>query len=370
MRKSGGGGSFGEFLVGVFMVAVLGLLFYFTVVISGKDLLSGNRSVFTEVTFADVGGLKVRDSVIVRGMVVGSVSSMQIERDHVRVRLSLHPDVTFREGYQIDVRATSLLGGNNLVIEEGKGTALPPDTPLIGQAPSNWMRDLGEVVSNLREATGGEHLKKTVMNLEEASETLKNLIVRVDSGKGTLGKLFSDDETLYQDLSTSVANIKAITEKLNAGDSSLARLINDDGGVYADLRGTVANVKTISERLEKGEGTIGRLLSSDDTLYNDLHATMENLKSFTARLEQGEGTLGMLLKDDNKIYNDLDATVANLKIVSERLANGEGTLGKLSADDQLYKDVHGLIKDVRQTVDNFRDTMPITAFTSILAGAL
>ena len=369
MKKSGSE-VVAELLVGVFMVAVLGLLFYFTVVISGKDMLSGKRWVPVDVTFADVGGLKVRDSVIVRGMVVGSVSDMQIERGHVRVRLLLHPDVTFREGYQIDVRATSLLGGNNLVIEEGGGSALPPETGLVGHPPNSWMRDLGDVVNNLREATSGEHLKHTVANLEEASESLKNLIARVDSGKGTLGKLFSDDETLYQDLSASVANIKGITEKLGEGDGSLARLLNDDGGIYGDLRGAVANVKTISDRLEKGEGTIGRLLSTDDSLYNDLHETMANLKAFTARLEKGEGSLGMLMKDDNKIYNDIGETVANLKVVSERLANGEGTLGKLSADDQLYKDVHGLIKDVRQTVDNFRDTMPITAFTSILAGAL
>ena len=369
MKKSGGG-FLGELMVGVFMAAVLCVLFYFTVIISGKELLSGKHSVAVEVTFEDVGGLKVRDAVVVRGMVVGSVSQMQIERDSVRVRLSLNPDVTFREGYKIDVHATSLLGGNNLVIEEGRGAVLPAGTALVGQPPTDWMRDLGEVVNNLREATSGEHLRKTITNLEEASDSLKNLISRVDSGKGTLGKLFSEDETLYQDLSTSVANIKKITEKLNQGEGSLAQLLNDDGGAYSDLRGAIANVKTVSDRLEKGEGTIGRLLSSDDSLYNDLSETMTNLKSFTARLEKGEGSLGMLLKDDNKIYNDIDATVANLRVVSERLANGEGTLGKLSADDQLYQDVHGLIKDVRQTVDNFRDTMPITAFVSILAGAL
>jgi len=369
MKKSGGG-FFAELLVGLFMIAVLGLLFYFTVVISGRDLLSGKRSVPVEVTFANVGGLKVRDSVVVRGMVVGSVSGMQIGHDSVRVTLSLPSDVTFREGYRIDVRATSLLGGNNLVIEEGDGNVLPPETALIGQPPVNWMRDLGDVVSSLREAISAEQLRNTVANLEETSEALKNLIARVNDGKGTLGKLFSEDETLFQDLSTSVANIRVITEKIGEGEGSLARLLNDDGGAYDDLRGTIANVKTISDRLERGEGTIGRLLSSDDSLYNDLHSTMANLKDFTERLEKGEGTLGMLLRDDNKIYNDIDATVANLKTVSERLANGEGTLGKLSADDQLYKDVHGLIKDVRQTVDNFRDTMPITAFTSILAGAL
>jgi len=369
MKKSGSE-IIGELLVGVFMIAVLGLLFYFTVVISGKDLLSGKRWVPVDVTFANVGGLKVRDSVVVRGMVVGTVSEMRIERDQVRVRLLLHPDVAFREGYQIDVRSTSLLGGNNLVIEEGGGSALPQGTALVGQSPSNWMRDLGEVVGNLREATSGEQLRKTIANLEETSETLKDLIARVNDGKGTLGKLFSEDETLYQDLTASVANIRAITEKVGEGDGSLARLLNDDGGAFDDLRGAIANVKAISDRLEKGEGTIGRLLSSDESLYNDLNATMANLKGFTERLEKGEGSLGMLMKDDNKIYNDIEATVANLKTVSDRLANGEGTLGKLSADDQLYKDVHGLIKDVRQTVDNFRDTMPITAFVSILAGAL
>jgi len=369
MKKSGGG--FGaELWVGVFMVAVLGVLFYFTVVISGKDLLSGKRSVPVEVTFENIGGLKVRDSVVVRGMVVGSVSSMQIERDGVHVRLSLNPEVMFREGYQIDVRSTSLLGGNNLVIEEGSGNVLPPGTTLVGRTPNNWMRDLGEVVNSLREATTGDQLKRTIDNLEETSEELKDMITRVNRGEGTLGKLFSDDETLYKDLSESVANIKGITEKLGTGDGSLARLLNDDGGAYDDLRGAIANVKAISDRLEKGEGTIGKLLSSDESLYADLQAALANVKTFTERLEKGEGSLGMLMKDDNKIYNDIDATVANLRVVSERLANGEGTLGKLSADDQLYKDVHGLIKDVRQTVDNFRDTMPITAFTSILAGAL
>jgi phospholipid/cholesterol/gamma-HCH transport system substrate-binding protein len=115
---------------------------------------------------------------------------------------------------------------------------------------------------------------------------------------------------------------------------------------------------------------MGRLLSADDKMYRDLEDTVTSIKNVAASLEKGEGTLGKLIKDDNKIYNDLDATVANLKLVTDRLAKGEGTLGKLSADDQLYSDVHALIKDVRQTVDNYRDTTPISAFASLLMGAL
>ncbi|MDD4173323.1 MAG: MlaD family protein, partial [Kiritimatiellae bacterium] len=68
---------FSEVIVGLFMVAVLGLLVYFTIIISGIDVLNGKSKVPVTVRFHDVGGLKVRDSVILRGMTVGSVNDMR-----------------------------------------------------------------------------------------------------------------------------------------------------------------------------------------------------------------------------------------------------------------------------------------------------
>ena len=56
--------------------------------------------------------------------------------------------------------------------------------------------------------------------------------------------------------------------------------------------------------------------------------------------------------------------------MSERIADGEGTLGRLSADDALYKELEGLLRDARQVLDNYRDTTPITTFTSLATGAL
>lgn len=361
---------FSEVIVGTFMVAVLGLLVYFTIMISGIDLLSGKSKVPVTVMFHDVGGLKERDSVMLRGMTVGSVYSMRLEDGGVKVTLMIQGGVKFREGYKISVNTSSLLGGNFLLIEEGDGAEIPRGTALSGDLPRNWIRDLGDIVAKLKEATEGERLKTVMMNLEEASAAVKNVTARVEEGRGVIGKLLSDDMTIYNDLSNTVANLKSVTAKIDTGENSLGRLINDDGGAYGDLRDALANLKSVSDRLEKGEGTIGKLLSSDDTVYRDLQETMERIKSVAVRLDNGEGTLGKLMKDDNKVYNDLDATVAQLRVVAERLANGEGTLGKLSTDDQLYNDVHGLIKDVRQTVDNFRDTTPISAFASLLMGAL
>ena len=361
---------FSEIIVGTFMVAVLALLAYFTIMISGIEVFNGKNRVPVTVNFHDVGGLKMRDSVMLRGMTVGSVSDMRLENSSIKVTMMIQEAVKFREGYRITINAGSLLGGNYLLIEEGEGDELATGIELQGVTPSNWMRDLGEIVAKLREATAGDQIKNIVSNLEDATASVKDLVARVEEGKGTLGKLFSEDATLYYDLTNTVANLKSVTAKIDTGENSLGRLINDDGGVYSDLRDSIANLKSISGRLENGEGTLGKLLSSDETIYSDLQETMERIKNVAVRLDEGEGTLGKLMKDDNKMYDDLGATVENLKLVSERLAKGEGTLGKLSADDQLYNDVHGLIKDVRQTVDNLRDTTPISAFASLIMGGL
>ena len=56
--------------------------------------------------------------------------------------------------------------------------------------------------------------------------------------------------------------------------------------------------------------------------------------------------------------------------MAEKLAKGEGTLGRLVNEDELYREVQGLAKDVRQTLDNFRDTTPISTFGSLIMGGL
>ena len=76
------------------------------------------------------------------------------------------------------------------------------------------------------------------------------------------------------------------------------------------------------------------------------------------------GTVGKFLSSDETVYNDIKDTVAS------RLEKGEGTLGKLSADSKLYDEVTALLKDVRQIIDNYRDTTPISTFGSLIGGAL
>ena len=367
-RKSGE--FLSEVIVGFFMIGVLALLAYFTIIISGVDVVNGTSKVQRMAEFVDVGGLKLRDSVVMRGIPIGSVDKLGITKDGVSVTLLLQKNAVLHEGYSLDVVSGSLLGGNYLLLTDGTGAELPENAILHGRTPTNWMRDLGEIVANLKESLHQDEIRSIITNIQEATTSIRTVVTRVEQGEGTLGKLLSSDSTLYTDLSNTVVNIRSITEKVDVGENSLGRLLNDTGSIYTNLDATVANLRTITERVEQGEGTIGKLLSSDAALYQDLEKTVANLKAVTDRLEQGNGTLGKLMKDENQLYNNLNETVANLKIAAERLQKGEGTLGKLSADDKLYNEVQGLLQDVRQTVDNYRDTTPITAFASLLMGAL
>ena len=132
---------FSEVVVGVFMVAVLALLVYFTVVISGVDVLFGREKALARIAFTDVGGLKERDNVIYRGMKVGIVEKIELAPTNVMVTVLVDRDVVLRETCQASVSALSLLGGNYLLLEEGAGAVQPLATTVFrGDPPIDWVR--------------------------------------------------------------------------------------------------------------------------------------------------------------------------------------------------------------------------------------
>ena len=368
---------FAETIVGIFMAAVLALLAYFTIVISGVDILVGRAKVPVSIVFADVGGLKERDSVMYRGMKVGVIDRIVLESTNVTMTVRVEDDVVLREGYRISVASLSLLGGNYLLLEEGKGAPLPLDkTVFRGESPTDWMRDLGRIASSIGDLTSDGGLKSIITNAEAVAAKLNTIVSRVERGEGTIGKLLSSDETVYQDVKDTVASAKTIAGRLERGEGTLGKLLSSDETVYQDVKDTVASAKTIAGRLERGEGTLGKLLSSDDTVYQDLKASLANIREVTAKLKDGNGLLAKLTSDEkmaadaSALIERLSSASADLATVASRMEKGEGTLGKLSANSELYDEVTALLKDVRQIIDNYRDTTPNSTFGSLIGGAL
>ena len=327
--------------VGFFIVALTALLAYFTIVVSGVDVLAGRRRRPVTIVFDEVGGLKERDSVMFKGTKVGSVESITVTPSNLLVTAVVDERVVLRKGCSATVSSMSVLGGNYLQLEEGSGEPVGPgDGPLVGVTPTDWMKDVSRVAKNLRDLTDRIEITGIVTNLEIASESVRNVLQRIENGEGLVGRLVSSDDAVYNDLKSAVSNASAVAAHLNRSS------------IYDNLDATLANARTISEKLSR------------QSLYDDLDAAIADFRKACGNVAKAAD--GIDLKDTTARADEL---LENLNEVAARLRRGEGTLGKLTSDDALYKEVEGLVRDVRQVIDNYRDTTPISTFTSLATGA-
>lgn len=350
--------SFSEAIVGIFMLAVLALLVYFTIVISGVDMLGGRSLVEARVTFTDVGGLKDQDNVMYRGTKVGKVERIMLGEKDLTVVMEIDRDVVLRDGYRIAVCNLSMLGGNYLLLEEGRGEKLDlAATVFRGETPTDWMRDISSIAKNVNAITGGGELKAIVTNLAAASESVKVVAGRLERGEGTVGKLLSSDTALWDGVESAATNLAAITADIRRGRGTIGKLMTDDS-VHGNLDKTLANIAEISGRLERSEGFLGKLLAKDDSVYGDFSAAVRSFRKAGESLDTGA------------IVTSATNLLSNLNSVALKIDSGEGTLGRLVNDKSVHEEIEGLTRDVRQVIDNYRDTTPISTFGSLIMGGL
>ncbi len=318
-----------EVTVGAFLFLVLFALGFFTIILSSENWFTEKHHY--EVVFDNVMGLTEGDRVAVRGLNIGIVRKLWLEPDGVHVLASLDRPLNLRDDYEITILSSSVLGGRYVQFHEGTPGAPPiaPDAVLRGARPINIMDEAAAVVRRIEEAL-------------------------VDGG-------------ILDNLQATMAEFRQVTERLNKGEGTLGRLMTEDQ-LYNDLEETVAGLRRMSQEIEAGRGTLGRLIT-DEALYDNLAATAGNLRTISDRLEQGQGTLGKLMAEDDTLYDDLRDTMASLREIATRLEAGEGTLGRLMSDDELYEEAKLLLNDIRAAVDDFRETAPLTSFSSIFFGA-
>lgn len=121
--------------------------------------------------------------------------------------------------------------------------------------------------------------------LKESVDNIRAITTKINEGDGTLARLINDG-TAYDNLVAAVdeigraaENASTLTEsatdvvaRIRSGEGTLGKLIYDDQ-VSRELEALVVNLREVSDRLASGEGTLGRLLV-DDGLYNEVEAVV------------------------------------------------------------------------------------------------
>jgi phospholipid/cholesterol/gamma-HCH transport system substrate-binding protein len=302
-------------------------------------LLSGEGGFFWErysvkTLFPNAAGLKPGAPVRLAGVEVGSVAEVDLAGNQVEVVMEINrnyqPQVTTAS--RASLGSVSLLGESAVDI-----TASSSGTPV----PEWGYVDSGPAAGSLTEVT---------TKAAEGIEQLTVILQEIRGGRGTIGRLITDD-ALYREMNTLVAAAEDVVQNVSGGRGTLGRLVNDPTAARA-LETSLQNFEAISARIRAGEGTLGKFLT-DDTVARSVTSTTSNLNEITGRINRGEGTAGRLI-NDRALYDRLNSMSDRLDKVMAGLQQGEGTAGRLLRDRELYENMNSAVGELRQLVRDIR----------------
>lgn len=302
-------------------------------------LLSGEGGFFWQryelhAKFNDVALLKAGAPVRVAGVAVGAVKDMKFDGAEVEVTFYLTKEMQSRVTDQsvAYIGSVSLLGEGALDISPALGgTPIPPGGYVKTKRTPGQLADVAE---------------SATQSLKEATLLIKD----IRAGKGTVGKLFTDEQ-LYREIQGFVDAAETVATNLEKGRGTAGKLLNDDA-VYTELQASLVNLRTLTDKLNRGEGSLGKLMQ-DPAFADSVSATAKNLDTLTARLNKGEGTAGKLLTDDS-LYKRIDALAARIDTLTKDLSEGKGTAGALLKDQKLYDNLNAAASEMRGLVADIR----------------
>jgi phospholipid/cholesterol/gamma-HCH transport system substrate-binding protein len=287
-----------------------------------------------KVKFSNAAGVQQGSPVRVAGVTVGAVTDMQFAGSDVEMTLELREDMQdrVRTSSRATIGSVSLLG-------EG---AVDITATTTGQPIPEW----GYVPADAPPA----QLADVTAQANKGITELTALITDMRAGRGTVGKLMTDEQ-LYAELRQFTAAAREVTEGLRDGKGTLGQLLNNPE-TARQVEASMKNLAAITDKINTGQGTLGQLMN-DPTLARNLEQVTANFQSISSRMNKGEGTMGRLMTDD-ALYQRLTAVTTNLEALTAKLNQGQGTMGQLMNDKQLYENINRTVTEMQSLLADIR----------------
>src|SRR3954470_7366661 len=241
-------------------------------------MLTGGEGFFWQryslkARFANVAGLNPGSPVRLAGVEIGSVKAVDFAGDQVDVTFEVNR--TFQS--RITTSSVARLGSVSLLGESA--VDVTPST--TGTPIPEW----GYVPQGKAAAALSDMTDQASQGIAE----ITGLVQDIRSGRGTVGKLMTDEE-LYAELHRFVASATDLTTGLRQGHGTLGKLLNDPQAANA-LEASLKNIQEVTQGISAGRGSIGRLLK-DDSFSRSLTSATSNIDILVGKLNRGEGTAG------------------------------------------------------------------------------
>lgn len=260
-----------------------------------------------EARFEEADGLAVRSPVVFRGVMVGSVRSMQITSDAVIAQLEItNPTIRLAQPTVAEIGQVSLLGGEAQVVLISQGEPLPADAPSPRSRDCDRERMLcdGSSISGTQGASLAAVTSMLFQLLNQAEEeqlfskvsdvaasveqTAQQADAFLQEGRGLVMEgsgLLREGHALLGTLEGSVQEVRPTIANINASSVRLRQLITrlDDPQLVADLQQTVANAERLTAQWRAVGGDVQQL-TADPRFMDGLRSVAVGLGQFFEEL--------------------------------------------------------------------------------------
>jgi phospholipid/cholesterol/gamma-HCH transport system substrate-binding protein len=322
-----------ELKIGIVAVIAISMAVMFVIAVGGQGGFSWEQ--YELITkFPDVKGLKSGAVVRVAGVEVGKVDEVKLTGSEVEVRLKVNeenkPRIT--ENSRATIGSLSLLG-----------------EPVIDILPSTQGRQLQDGDSLPAGRAPGQ-LADVAEGATQALQQVTGIMQDIRGGKGTVGKLFTDDQ-IYKEVNGLIDSAGVVASELARGKGTMGMLVRDPAA-YTRLNNALGYLQDSLQRIDAGEGSLGKLLK-DEALAKNLTSATANFDQIGARLNRNDNTMGRLFTE-RELYDKFNSLTGRIDALTEALQKGEGSAGQFLKDKQLYDHLNSAASEMRQLIADIR----------------
>ena len=318
-----------ELKIGIIAVTAIALAILIIIAVGGQAGFTWQQYTL-KTMFSNVQGLKEGAVVRVAGVEVGKVDGVEFSGSEVQVTLKIKEEMQPRitSESRASIGSLSLLGEPIIEISPSSaGTPLEDGAFIQSTRPAGQLSDVAE-------------------GARQSLEQVTNILRDIRAGKGTMGRLFTDDQ-VYKEVHALIGSAENVATQLSRGQGTLGMLLRDPAA-YRSFNAALADLQQMTRRINAGEGSLGRILK-DDALAKSLTSATGNIDQLTARLNRGEGSAGKFLTD-KELYDRFNALAGRVERLTADLEKGQGTVGQLLHDKQLYENMNAAASELRQLI--------------------
>lgn len=289
-----------EWVIGLFTLTVLILLVGSYIYLKGENVFKPVSRYY--VKFDNVDGLYVGNRVMLNGLGIGKVSSMQYTGragEAILVELQVSPDFKLSSTARAGIINSGLIGGRVVKLFDavGSGPFLNNNDTIPGRTEGALAESLEETVGplivrvdtliqGLTVLTSHVNGLMTEENTTHVSEIVANLSVTAGQLAGASKKL----QPILSNVDVAIGNVSSAAVAADSAIGGANQIIDslrriDFGAAVASLEKASQSADSLLMALQRGEGTAGKLLK-DDEIYRQAQSAIASLDSLVTDIKR------------------------------------------------------------------------------------